>query len=314
MRTADIYQRVTQQIIDAIEAGASAASYRMPWHNWGQSASCPTNASTGRNYRGINVVLLWAAAEAQGYSFGRWATYRQWTATGAQVRKGAKATPIIFWKTSTGAPTCVDDDEDTGTRPGRLIARTYFVFNGDQVEGAEPLPLCNLTETETVTAAAHFIGRTGAQIRHGGDRAYYAPSIDQIWLPQNAQFRDLESYYAVLAHELVHWTGATHRLDRPLDGRFGDEAYAFEELIAELGAAFLAAHLGLSREPRHDHAVYIASWLKVLKSDPKAILTAASKAQQAADYLLDLTTKAAQTWPHQLTEARTAAKAAAGHD
>ena len=147
---------------------------------------------------------------------------------------------------------------------------------------------------------------------HGGDRAYYAPSIDQIWLPQHAQFRDLESYCAVLAHELVHWTGAKHRLDRPLDGRFGDAAYAFEELIAELGAAFLAAHLGLSLEPRPDHAVYIASWLKVLKSDPKAILTAASKAQQAVDFVHDLTIKAPQPWPHQLTEARTAVDPADG--
>ena len=314
VQTNQIYKRVTQQIIDAIEAGAGAASYRMPWHNWGQSASCPTNATTGRAYRGINILLLWAAAQAQGFSSGRWATYRQWTAAGAQVRKGAKATPIIFWKASIGAPSCADDYEDTGTRPGRLIARTYFVFHGDQVEGADPQPQRTLTVTETLTGAAQFIGRTGVQIRHGGDRAYYAPSIDQIWLPQHAQFRDLESYYAVLAHELVHWTGAKHRLDRRLDGRFGDAAYAFEELIAELGAAFLAAHLGLSIEPRPDHAVYIASWLKVLKSDPKAILTAASKAQQAADYLLDLTTKAAQPWPHQLTEVRTAAKAAAGHD
>ena len=312
VQTNQIYERVTQQIIDAIEAGAS--SYRMPWHNWGQSASCPTNIATGRAYRGVNVLLLWAAAEAQGYSSGRWATYRQWTAAGAQVRKGAKATPIIFWKSSTGAPSCADDDEDTDARPGRIVARSYFVFNGDQVEGAEPQPQSLLTETETLTAAAQFIGRTGVQIRHGGDRAYYAPSIDQIWLPQHAQFRDLESYYAVLAHELVHWTGAKHRLDRRLDGRFGDSAYGFEELIAELGAAFLAAHLGLSLEPRPDHAVYIASWLKVLNSDPKAILTAASKAQQAADYLLDLTTKAPQTWPHQPSEGRTAPMAAAGHD
>ncbi len=314
MRTADIYTRVTQQIIDDIEAGAGAASYRMPWHNWGQSASCPTNVTTGRAYRGINTLLLWAAAEAQGYSSGRWATYRQWTVAGAQVRKGAKATPIIFWKTSTGAPSCADDDGDTGTGPGRIVARTYFVFNGDQVEGAEPQPQCVLDETETVTAAAQFICRTGAQIRHGGDRAYYAPSIDQIWLPQHAQFRDSESYYAVLAHELVHWTGAKHRLDRGFSERFGSEAYAVEELVAEVGAAFLAAHLGLSLEPRSDHAVYIASWLKVLKNDPKAILTAASKAQQAADYLLDLTTKVAQPWPHLPSKMRTAAKVAIGHD
>ena len=296
MTSADSYARITNQIITAIEAGTAAGSYRMPWHNWGEQSGQPINAATGRAYRGINILLLWAAAEAQGYSSGRWATYRQWTATGAQVRQGEQATPIIFWKCSTGAHSSTDDDSDTspytdtGHSPGRIVARTYSVFNADQVDGAEPQPQCIFDETKTISAAAQFICRTGAQIRHGGDRASYAPSIDQIWLPQIAQFRDLNSFYAVLTHELVHWTGAEHRLDRPLDGRFGDEAYAFEELIAELGAAFLCAHLGLSLEPRPDHAAYIASWLKVLKSDPKAILTAAAKAQHAADYLSQFST------------------------
>ena len=309
MRAADIYARVTQQIIAAIEVGTANGTYRMPWYNWGEQSTRPINATTGRAYRGINILLLWAAAEAQGYSSGRWATYRQWTAAGAQVCKGAKATPIIFWKSSTSAASSAGDygDSDSGPGLGRIVARTYFVFNGDQVDGAEPQPQCALTETETLAAAAQFICRTGAQIRHGGDRAYYAPSIDQIWLPQHAQFRDSESYYAVLAHELVHWTGAKHRLDRPLEGRFGDAAYAFEELIAELGSAFLSAHLGLSLEPRSDHAIYIASWLTVLKSDPKAILTAASKAQQAADYLnqLSLESVARQASFQALVPART---------
>ena len=139
------------------------------------------------------------------------------------------------------------------------------------------------------------------QIRHGGDRAYYAPSIDQIWLPQHAQFRDSESYYAVLVHELVHWTGAKHRLNRQFGERFGDAAYAFEELVAELGAAFIAAQVGLSLALRPDHAAYIASWLNVLEQDPRAIQTAAAQAQQAIDFICHFSAnEAAQPEPYPL--------------
>lgn len=286
MRTADIYARVTQQIITAIETGAATGTFRMPWHNWGEQAIRPINATTGRAYRGINTLLLWAAAEARAYSSGRWATYRQWTEAGAQVRKGEKSTFIIFWKNSTGtAPAADNDDADPAKPQGRFVARAFHVFNEDQVDGAPARPQQIETGDQAVPAAAQFICRTGIQIRHGGDQACYVSSIDQVWLPQPAQFRDLEAYYATLAHEAVHWTGAKHRLDRGFGDRFGDEAYAFEELVAELGAAFLAADLHLRPEPRPDHARYIASWLKVLKNDPEAILSAAAKAQQAVDYL-----------------------------
>lgn len=295
MQTNQIYQRVTQQIIDAIETGTATGAYRMPWHNWGDQSTRPINATTGRAYCGINVLLLWAAAEAGAYSSGRWATYRQWTATGAQVRKGEKATFVLFWKTPTAANLNADsDDGGNGTASGRFIARSFHVFNEDQVEGVpsrhEPIDAGD----QTLAAAAQFICRTGVQIRHGGDQACYLPSIDQIWLPQPAQFRDAECYYAVLAHECVHWTGAKHRLDREFSSRFGAEAYAFEELVAELGAAFLAADLHLQPEPRPDHARYIASWLKVLRGDPKAILTAAAKAQQAVDFLNQLSSDSAE--------------------
>ncbi|MBX9640094.1 MAG: ssDNA-binding domain-containing protein [Mycobacteriaceae bacterium] len=286
MRTADIYARVTQQIITAIETGAATGTYRMPWHNWGEQSIRPINAATGRAYRGINTLLLWAAAEAGAYSSGRWATYRQWAEAGAQVRKGEKSTFIIFWKNSTGTgPAADNDDADTTTAQGRFVARAFHVFNEDQVDGAPAGPQQVETGDLTVAAAAQFICRTGIQIRHGGDQACYVPSIDQVWLPQPGQFRDTEGYYATLAHEAIHWTGAKHRLDRGFSDRFGDEAYAVEELVAELGAAFLTADLHLRPEPRPDHARYIASWLKVLKNDPKAILSAAAKAQQAVDYL-----------------------------
>jgi len=286
MRTADIYARVTQQIIAAIETGAATGSFRMPWHNWGEQPLRPINATTGRAYRGINTLLLWAAAEAGAYLSGRWATYRQWSETGAQVRKGEKSTFIIFWKNSTTTGPAADiDDADTATAYGRFVARAFHVFNEDQVDGAPARAQQIETGDQAVTAAAEFICRTGIQIRHGGDQACYIPSIDQVWLPQPAQFRDTEGYYSTLAHEAIHWTGAKHRLDRGFGDRFGDEAYAVEELVAELGAAFLAADLHLRPEPRPDHARYIASWLKVLKNDPRAILSAAAKAQQAVDYL-----------------------------
>lgn len=308
MRNADLYASVTRKIICSIEAGVADGSYRLPWHNWRQSTGRPTNAVTGRPYSGFNVLALWAAAEAHGYSSGRWATFNQWAAAGAKVRKGAKSTVIAFWKPLPGgksaAASCTDTgDVLDGSGRGRLLARCFNVFNADQVDGAPALPQLVLTPDDKTQAATQFIGATGIQIRHGGDLAAYIPSIDQVWLPHAAQFRDLTSYYAVLAHEAVHWTGAKHRLHRQFGTRFGDEAYGFEELVAELGSAFLCAHLGLSPEPRSDHAAYIASWLKILKNDPKAILTAASKAQEAADFLASFSSPDAQapTSPFQPT-------------
>jgi antirestriction protein ArdC len=163
------------------------------------------------------------------------------------------------------------------------------VFNEAQVENVESLPRAiTLSSDQRIVAADAFIAATGADIRHGGDQAFYSPSSDHICLPKFEQFRDALSYYAVAGHELVHWTGAKHRLNRELGGRFGAPSYAAEELVAELGAAFIAAKLRLVLQPREDHAAYVASWLKVLRNDSRAILTAASKAQEAVDYLTSL--------------------------
>ena len=285
MRTSDLFEQVTRQIVTAIEAGAG--DFTMPWYRWGENLAMPVNEASGRAYRGINTLLLWAAAECAGFSSGRWATYRQWAAAGAQVRKGEKATPIIFWKTASNNDSS-GEERDYERKPGpRFIARVYSVFNADQVEGAEEARQGpELSQSDRISAAEDFICATGANIRHGGDRACYVANIDQIWLPKFEQFRDAVSYYSVLAHECVHWTGAKHRLDRDLTGRFGGDSYAMEELVAELGSAFVAAHLGISIEPRRDHAAYIASWLRVLRGDARAILIASTKAQQAADFLI----------------------------
>ena len=289
---ADIYQRITDRIAAAIEAGAG--KWQMPWHPGADGAAprLPVNAATGKPYRGINTVVLWATAQAEGYPSAVWATYRQWAELGAQVRKGEQSSPVVFWKVN--GP---DEGEDGGSSDGaagegsedgrrpRMFARGYSVFNAAQVDGFEAPALPALPEPERIGHAEAFFAALGADIRHGGNRACYVPSLDQIRMPPFPAFRDAVAYYATLAHEATHLTGHASRCSRDLRGRFGEEAYAAEELIAELGAAFVCADLALAPEPRPDHAAYVASWLKVLRGDKRAIFTAAAKAQAAADWM-----------------------------
>ena len=282
---ADIYQRITDRIAAAIEAGAG--EWRMPWYPGADGAVpvLPVNAATGKPYRGVNVVVLWATAQAEGYPSAVWATYRQWVELGAQVRKGERASPVVFWKISDREE---QEDADEGTEDGRrsrVFARGYSVFNAAQVDGYAAPALPVLPEAERIGHAEAFFAAIGANIRHGGARACYVPSLDQIRMPPFETFRDPVAYYATLAHEATHLTGHPGRCARDLRGRFGDEAYAAEELVAELGAAFLCADLALTPEPRPDHAAYVASWLKVLRSDKRAIFAAAAKAQAAADWM-----------------------------
>ena len=278
---ADIYQRITNQIVAAIAAGAGES--RMPWHRK-QGIGTPTNAITGRAYRGINTLLLWAEADHAGFSSGAWATYRQWTQQGAQVRKGEKSALVMLWKPLSA----VREDGDSGDEPqrGRMLARAFHVFNADQVDGYEITAPPQLPTSARIERAETFFQAQSATIWNGSDCAFYDPRADTVSMPSFDAFVSPEAYYSVLSHELCHWTGAKPRLDRNLAGRFGSEAYAVEELIAELGAAFTVGHLGLECEPRTDHAPYISSWLRVLGGDPRAIITAASRAQAAADYVI----------------------------
>lgn len=290
MRTSDLFEGITRQIVTAIEGGAG--EFIMPWHRWGEATGYPMNAISARPYRGINTLLLWAAAELEGYFSGRWATYRQWAAAGAQVRKGERSTAIIFWKTAAndaGERDSTGGDQERSGGP-RFIGRVYHVFNASQVDGAvtSNAAAAPLSEGERIAAAEAFFAMTGISVEHGGDRAFYMPSQDKIQMPRFEQFRDPASYYSVLGHEHVHATGAQHRLDRDLENRFGSDAYAMEELIAELGSAFLAGHLGISVEPRPDHAAYLSSWLRLLRNDSRALLTASAKAQEAVDFLVSL--------------------------
>jgi antirestriction protein ArdC len=281
-QTPDIYERVTQQIIEAMERGAG--SYRMPWHVTGAKSFAPMNVASKRPYRGINVLLLWLMAESHGYTSGEWATYNQWKALGAQVKKGEKSALIVFWKISErNSEEREDQAEPASNRT--ILARGYHVFNSAQVDGYSPKPARVLPESERIESAERFFARLGFTIKHGGNRACYSPAEDVIHMPPFSCFRDAVAFYSVLGHEAVHASGAAHRLNRDLMPRFAEESYAMEELVAELGAAFLCSALGLANEPRQEHAAYLSSWLKVLRQDKRAIFTAASKAQKAVDWM-----------------------------
>lgn len=281
----DLYQRVTDEIIQATEAGAGR--FIMPWH--GMMRGRPRNAFTGNAYRGINTLVLWSAARNHKYGSSYWATYRQWADLGAHVRKGQKATLVVLYKqvpveaqdAKTGEP--VEDY--------RLLARAYFVFNSMQVEGwTEPdHPMRSMVATHE--EIDNFIAATGADIRNGETSAYWRAG-DYLSIPHKSRFlgsvtsSPTETYYSTVFHELIHWTGHWSRLNRNLTGRFGSADYAMEELVAELGAAYLCAEFFVLHMPRKDHAAYIGEWLDVLKGDKRAVFTASAAAQKAVEFLL----------------------------
>jgi antirestriction protein ArdC len=286
----DIHQEITNRIVDALE---HAGDFQLPWiSRTAGSFARPVNTLSGNPYNGVNVISLWVSAIAQEFPSNVWGTYRQWQTKGCQVRKGEKASLIVFYKPFTVEPDQTADDGDNGER---VIARASWVFNAAQTEGYEAPH--NLTESDAlvfdhIVRAEAFAAATGARIEERGERACYIPSQDIIRIPERARFTGsetsspAEAFYSTLCHELTHWSGASSRLDRDLSGRFGGEAYAMEELVAELSAAFLCGDLGITLEPLADHACYIKNWLSVLKNDRKAIFTAASKASEAAQWLL----------------------------
>lgn len=276
----DVYQDVTDRIIRAIEAGAPP--WVRPWSTLkgGTGSALPVNAATGRAYSGINVVMLWGAAVERGFTSNAWLTFNQAKQLGASVRKGAKAELVTFWKRLD-----IEETQEDGTTEAKTIPmlRTFCVFNAEEVDGlpgATPIP--------PAPEGAHLAIAEGLQLRgglvHGGDRAAYATALDMIAMPRPDAFATVGGYVATLMHECTHASGAKERLDRDLSGRFGSDRYAAEELIAELGSAFLCARLGVDGELRH--AAYVDNWLRVLKSDKKAIFTAAACARTAAEYLL----------------------------
>lgn len=284
----DIYQTVTDQIIAALEQGAGQP--QMPWQRTGFHAGLPTNAATRNAYQGINILSLWTSAMSQQFTQGLWATYRQWQAIDCQVKKGSKATLVIFYKEYDADPGTIDTA--AGDDGKRRVARASYVFNVAQVDGdLDEMMIKPQPPMPRIDMADQFVKRSQATIKHGGDQAYYQPATDHIQMPDEHlfigtdSFNRNEAYYAVLLHELTHWTGHKSRLGRSFNNRFGTKAYAMEELVAELGSAFLCADLSITPETRADHAKYIQSWLEVMKTDNRAVFTAASKAQEAVGFL-----------------------------
>ncbi len=308
----DVYTLLTEKVIALIEKGT--LPWVQPWQSVHQAGavSRPLRAN-GEPYQGINVLMLWIAAMEKGYSAPYWMTYKQAQELGGQVKKGEKSTTVVYANSYTKT-----EENDAGEEVERRVPflKTYSVFNVEQIEGlperfhapAEPIAI----EHDRNLVAEGFFAGTGASIQHGGNSAYYLLDRDHIQMPPFERFRDAEAYYATLAHETTHWTRHPSRLDRDFGRkRFGDEGYAMEELVAELGAAFLCADLGLIPEPREETAAYIQSWLKVLKNDKHAIFTAAGHAQKAADYL-HRTVEQAETRLAESYERQAAQEAAPG--
>ena len=291
----DIYAEITDKIIAAIEQDPGEPV--LPWHRSGFNAVIPRNAATGNDYRGVNILSLWVSTLDHGYESGVFATYKQWSALGAQVRKGEAATPIVFYrefeKVKDGAPAGEDATETI------RMARGYRVFAAEQVDGFSLPSSLPPNPIARIAAAEAYVAATAARVIVGGSRACYRPSTDTIHMPDEARFFDTDgrtradAFAAVKFHELIHWTSPDNRLKRQLGKRFGDDQYSAEEAIAETGAAFLCARVGIAAEPHPDHARYIHHWLKVMKADSRAIFAAAAKAQEAVAYLDGLQPSAA---------------------
>jgi len=269
----DIYDTVTNRIIENLEKGS--IPWLKPWHT---ENTLDKNIKTGREYNGINRIILGMS----GYQSNVWASFKQWSDLGARVKLHEKGTQIVFYKPVSGVKVTSEGDEIVYNS----VFTTSYVFNAEQVEGIEikprdieDKPFLNNVDID------NMVSNTGATIRHGGNSAYYKRDDDYINMPIKSDFNSEANYYATLLHELTHWSGAKHRLDRTKGKRFGDVAYAFEELIAELGSAFLCEKYAVKGDIRHEG--YIQSWLQALKNDNKMIFKASAYAQKSTDYIVN---------------------------
>lgn len=283
----DIRQTITDKIIAMLEKGGNVARDR-----WQKSAKSgfPRNGKTGEAYRGVNVLILWDEAAERGYASNTWLTYKQAESMGAQVRKGEKGVMCAYFemvkRKGAEAAEATEGDEESGFFP---MCKPFWLFNVAQIDGLpESLtqPATTGDEFNPIDEAERLLTASGAAIAHGFDSAFYAPGRDQICLPAREAFTSTENYYATALHELTHWTGHEKRLKRQFGKRFGDDAYAFEELVAELGAAFVVGHVGFVDATIENHAAYLESWLRVLKNDKTAIFTASKQASLAYDFIV----------------------------
>ncbi len=275
----NIYDTVTDQIVAQLEQGT--APWVKPWQRG--STLLPTNALTRKAYRGINMLILLMETERRYYERSQWMTYKQAASVGGQVRKGARGVPIVFYQF------LEEREEGESKRLRQAILRIYTVFNVADIADlpGEFIPAHQVDPCWDPSAKAEsLLSMSGARIVHGGNWAYYHTQDDRIQLPARQVFDSRGAYYATALHELVHWSGHPSRCDRQFGKRFADDSYAAEELVAELGAAFLCSHCQIAGQLQH--ANYIAEWLRIMKADKRAVFHAAAKAQQASDFVIRL--------------------------
>lgn len=285
----DVHEEITNRIITAIEQGTGA--FKLPWHRPAGSITRPTNIQSKKAYRGINVVTLWVEAELKGYATPVWGTYKQFQDAGCQVRRGEKASLVVFYKEIEFEKDAAELKEGDDPTSSAWLARGYWVFSAEQVDGFEQPERPPVAEIERNERVEAFMANTGIETKWGGHSAFYRPSDDFIQMPEQGLFTGTdtttatEALYATWLHEGVHATGHKSRLDRNFAGRFGTLERSVEELVAELGSAFLCADLSVTPTLRDDHAHYIAHWLEIMKGDKKAIFTAAAAANRAVEWL-----------------------------
>jgi antirestriction protein ArdC len=266
----DLYQEVTDRIVESLEKGV--APWVKPWNatRLGKAGQ-PRNGATLRRYSGINVIICYMS----GFSSQDWFTYNQASKLGGQVRKGERATTLVFWK-------FLEDKKDP--KKSIPLLRHFSVFNREQIDGLPALaPEEEAVVEPSVEEAQGRLAALGMRLSHGGDQAFYVPAMDRVQMPAPEDFVDTGAYLSTLYHEAAHWTGHESRLARDLSGRFGDESYAMEELVAEMGSAFLCEEFGV--QGRLQHPEYIGHWIKKLQDDKRAIFRASTQAKKAAEFI-----------------------------
>jgi antirestriction protein ArdC len=285
---ADMHQEITDAVVESLEAireqygkDHEGFAWDKPWIDTANGR--PRNID-GKPYRGINILLLLIQASKMGYTQNIWGTLKAWNAKGGKIIKGSKSIKITFYRE------IKSEDKETGEETKIRFLRTYSVFNIAQIEGVtiqeDNQTLTNQVERDKLIDS--FVSDTNAILKDGGNRAYYSPTNDFIGMPKLEQFKSTDGYYSTLLHELTHWTGAMKRCNRDLKNKFGSQAYAFEELVAELGSMFLCNKfniLGRDEEQMRNHITYLNNWIKILKDDKKAIFKASTLAQKAFDFL-----------------------------
>ena len=277
----DIHQQITDQILAAMEQARSTGR-----RLWDSQPSLPLNLTTGKPYSGVNILILWAAGLGHGYTSPYWLTYKQAADMGGQVKKGEHGTRLVFYKPWESQETNRDTGETETTR-GAVI-KAFTAFNLDQIDGIKAPAREERPAFTAIEDAERIMAASPTPIKIGGTQACYIPGRDEIHLPSREAFINPEAFYSTAMHEMTHSTGHKSRVDRDFSGRFGTEAYAFEELIAEMGSAFLNADLGILTATLPDHADYLANWIAILKNDKKAILTAAAQASKAHGFIKGL--------------------------